>query len=159
MKIIRYLDRGGQYHQHSDDGKRELGRPERRLLHCTSAHRPWMAGGWWVSGFAVIVNLATAESWTTRRSGRPPGPSWPPYPFAAAGSGDRGGGDGHRGGGVCVGRQWCPSAVQRIISERVNEEIAVPPVGSSAAVADSAACVTSTCGGGGGGRRRNDVNN
>jgi len=120
-----------------------------------------MAGGWWVSDFAVVVNLAMAKSWTTRRSRRPPGPSWPPYPFAGAGSGDRGGGDCHCGCGVCVGRQWCPSAVQRIIGERVNgnEEIAVPPVGSSAAVADSAACVTSTCGGGGGGRRRNDVNN
>jgi len=118
-----------------------------------------MAGGWLTSDFAVVVNLAMTESWTKRRL--PHGPSWPPYPFAVAGSGDRGGGDGHRGGGVCVRRQWCPSAVHRIIGERVNghEEIAVPPVGSSAAVADSAACVTSTCGGGGGGRRPNDVNN
>jgi len=103
-----------------------------------------------------------AERRTTPRSRRPLGPSWPPYPFAAAGSGDRGAcGAGHLG--VCgVWRRWCPTAVQRgIIGERVNgnEEIAVPPVGSSAAAADSAACVTSTCGGGSGGRRRNDVNN
>lgn len=108
-----------------------------------------------------------AERWRTPRIRRPLGPSWPPYPFAAAGSGDRGGGGaGHLAGsgGVCGvwRRRWCPTAVQRgIIGERVNgnEEIAVPPVGSSAAAADSAACVTSTCGGGSGGRRRNDVNN
>jgi len=40
-----------------------------------------------------------AERRTTPRSRRPLGPSWPPYPFAAAGSGYRGvSGDGHLGG-------------------------------------------------------------
>lgn len=44
-KIIRYLDHGGQHHQHRNNRKRELGRRERRPLACTSANRPRSAGG------------------------------------------------------------------------------------------------------------------
>lgn len=142
-----YLDRGRQQQQKRDGEQCE----RRRLLTPAFSYRG-----------SVFVR-AVVPSRTTTSLGRPPRPSWSPYPFAATARAVVSvgvGGASHDDGffGCTCSRCRGP----RYSATRVNgdEKITtVPAVSPAASAADSAACVTSTYSGGGHERWRNHVNN